>query len=609
MDASRRPSRALVILLVVDLLLQAWGLARGWDANPNLRAPLGDAKTYWDWSAAIAEGEFVADTPFLSAPLYPYFVGLIRALGGGMLTVFVLQLILRTATAWLLARCAGRLGGDGRMAFAVAALFLLLSEPAFYASRILNVSLQLFTVAALLHVALGLRRGVAGAPPADEPRPLRDLVACGLLLGLAILSNPALLIILPVFAWWLGLRPPGLRDSAVVVGLALLCVLPATLHNRLATADGPGGPEFILLSAQAGVTFSHGNAPGAVGTYHPLEGVSANRDQQNEDAYAYVKEQTGEEGWAHTSSWFLRRGLDWMLANPGDAIALEFAKLRWFLTGRNYGDLYNLTLENRDEGWPRPVPLPSGILPLGWLMPMAFVGMIALWRRERRQALPVVVMLLAVLFVVMVFWYSPRYRLPAAPPAALLAPFGALVTAQWVAARLGRAGEAGAIRLGLAAAVLLPPAALETWTIASGFDGTDGLEALYEYHNGLNSLEVGDPEEALRRFRASEELGQRNAVLYISIAQAHVELGTALDGQGRTEEAVGRYEAAVLAYHQGIDLNPARLDARFSLASVLDYIGRREEARTVQREGLAEAERQADPAMIARFRQLGERLR
>jgi tetratricopeptide (TPR) repeat protein len=609
MDASRRPSRALLVLLVLDLLLQAWGLARGWDANPNLRAPLGDARTYWDWSEDIAGGDLVADTPFLSAPLYPYFLGLVRVLGGGMLTVYVLQLLLRTATAWLLARSAGRLFGGAWHGFATAALFLLLSEPAFYASRLLNVSLQLFTVAAVLDVCVGLRRGVIGAPGAEEMRPLGGLIACGLWLGIAVLSNPALLIVLPVFAWWLGLRPPRLREATIVAGLAFLCVLPATLHNRLATANATAGPEWILLSAQAGVTFSHGNAAGANGTYHPLAGISANRDRQNEDAYAYVKEQSGEEGWAHTSEWFLGRGLDWMMANPGDALALELAKLRWFLVGRNYGDLYNITLENADPAWPRPVPLPGGILQLGWLLPMAFVGMVTLWRRDRREALPVVVMLLAVLFVVLVFWYSPRYRLPVAPPAALLAPFGVVVTARWLGRRFGRAAGGAPAPLLLAAAALVPPVALESWTVLSGFDGTAELQGRYENHAGHNALEVGQPEEALRRFRAALEAGHEDAALHISMAKALVELGSAFDRGGQAAEAAPRYDEAIAEYRLAVELNPARLDARFSLASVLDYVDRREEARTVQREGLAEAERQADAAMVARFRQLGERLR
>jgi len=619
MDASRRLSRALLVLLLADLLLQAWGLGRGWSTNPNLQAPVGDAETYWTWSADIAQGQLVAETPFLSAPLYPYFLGLIRALGGGMLTVFVLQLLLRSATAWLLARSARHLFGHAGYGIATAGLFLLLNEPAFYATRILNVSLQLFTVAAVIDFAIGLRacRQAQRNPEQKLPAPTpRQAMLLGLLLGVAVLSNPALLVVLALFAWWLGLRRPQLRNTLLAFGTTFLCLAPATLHNYLATRHSPAGAEFILLSEQAGVTFAHGNAEGANGTYHPLAGVSANRDRQNQDAYDYVKQETGEEGWGHTSSYFLHRGLDYLLANPADALALELRKLRWFFAGRHYGDVYNLTLESRDPAWPRPTPLPGGTLPLPWILPAAFLGLYFLCRRDKRDALPLAAMLLAPLFVVLVFWYSPRYRIPVTPMAVLLAPFGLLIAARALVQRFRKLGSKTttkprdpALLLAIAVLGLTPGLLLNGWSAATDFDSLEGLSARYELHNGLNALELGDPDEALRRFRRAEELGHEDAVLHESMAQALVQVGTGLDQAGQAQAAMEQYAQAIAQYRTALGINSTRLEAHFSLASVLDYVGKRAEARLAQQQGLAEAERQQDPQMIARFRQLGQRLR
>jgi len=597
MDAPRRLTRALWVLLAVDLLLQIWGLQRGWDLNPNLQAPVGDAATYWSWSEEIADGQLVGETPFLSAPLYPYFLGLVRSLGGGLLTVFALQLLLRSLTAYLLARIGHRLGGHLGFGLAAAAIFLCLSEPAFYATRVLNVSLQLFTVVGLLYLCMGLRH--AG--------PKRQVV-CGLVLALTILSNPSLLIVLPVFALWLGLRGPSFVKTALVVGTCVLCLLPATIHNYLATKDSPGGSEFIFLSAQAGVTFSHGNAPGANGTYQPLEGVSANRDRQNQDAYDHVFAATNDQGWGHTSSYFFSKGLDYLLENPGEAIALEFKKLRWFFAGDRYGDLYNISLENADDSFPRPVPLPSGFLPLPWVLPWAFLGLWVLWRREGRELLPFAALFLAPLLVVLVFWFSPRYRLPIAPVAALFAPFGVAWLTQLLSQRFALPSPKGVVALGVVLA-LAPGALVTASSRATHFDAVEGLAARYELHNGLNALELNQAEESLRRFRRALELGHEDAVLHESMAEALVRIGSQFDQTGQRQEADASYAEAIEEYRKSLAINPRRLDSHYSLASVLQYVGRIPEAVQALGVGIEEATRQQNAQVLARFRQLEQKLR
>ena len=569
-------------------MLQGFGLWRSLDVNPSIQTVAGDAEEYWNLAGDIADGQLVGETPFLSAPLYPYFVGLIRALGGGMTSVFVLQLLMRSLTAWLLAKGASRLFGHLGFGLATAVAYLWLQEPAYYAVRLLNSSLQLLTLSALVYAAIAWR---------DAWNPKRSL-GLGALLGVCILSNPGLLITVPFFAWWLGLRGPQLKQTAMALGMTFLCIAPATLHNALATADSPVGTEFILLSAQAGVTFSHGNAPGAVGTYKPMEGVSMNRAEQNADAFQLATEATGESGWGNTSSFFFEKGLDYLMANPGDAIALEFAKLRWFFCGRNYGDLYNINLENSDPEWPRQVPLPGGLLELGWILPAAFLGVILLLRRDRKYAIPIVAPLLATLFVVMVFWYSPRYRLPAAPIAALLAPW-----AIWEAARLvGRSKSVVAIAL----LAILPGAILESWSRASHFDPFDDVRAQYDLNIGLQRIVNKEFALALPRLEAALAGGVVRADLHSGMAECFVQQGTQLDQQGPSTRAAADalYLKAIEQYRKAMEINPARLDTGFSLGSVLAFMQKPEEARTVLLASIEEAQKQNNTEMLARLRQM-----
>ncbi len=81
MKPSRRFRLQLAGACLLGLVLQALFRWLEWGADPLARVPLDDAGVYWDWAGAIAGGRLVGDEPFLSAPLYPYFLGLLRALG------------------------------------------------------------------------------------------------------------------------------------------------------------------------------------------------------------------------------------------------------------------------------------------------------------------------------------------------------------------------------------------------------------------------------------------------------------------------------------------------------------------------------------------------
>jgi hypothetical protein len=104
-----RPTSALLMLLVIDLIWQLFSLHSSNGANPTLLALAGDSLEYWNMSGNILDGNFVQKQPFLSAPLYPYFVALLRALGLDIIGVVVVQILLRSLTAWLIASCSKKL--------------------------------------------------------------------------------------------------------------------------------------------------------------------------------------------------------------------------------------------------------------------------------------------------------------------------------------------------------------------------------------------------------------------------------------------------------------------------------------------------------------------
>ena len=598
-----RGRRALLLLLALDLALQLAGLMRAWHGDPFAASLRGDAQAYWDHAGRLAAGQLVDDTPFLSAPLYAWLLGLLRALGTGLPTIFVLQLGMRSATAWLVARCAHRLAGSPRAGLLAAGGFLLLADPAFHAVRLLNPALQLLLVALLLEVVTRL--------PAAPSR--RAALGFGVLLGANLLAGPPMLVAVPVFALWLLLRAPQRRAGLGSVALALAgcaaTIAPATLHNALATArHAPGHAEFLLLSAQAGVTFAHGNAAGADGTYLPLPDVPASRAEQNAGAYASAAAAGVGPGWGATSRYYFARGIGWLRAQPGDGLVLLGRKLLWLCAGSGYGDVYHYGLESRDRDWPPPLLPPTGLLQTGWLLPLALLGLALLLRRRGREALPWLALLAVPVLVVLVFWYSPRYRLPLAPVAAVLAVYGLRGIAAAMAGGGSGAARAGRDRLrasaGLLAVVVLPPLAVEGLAAAVGIDDPTPHRATYERAVAVEYMQAGRYAEAVPRLQAALGAGSREPRVHEALAECLVQRGTQALAAGRADEAEADYRAALPHYAAAIALDPTALDAVESACNVLRFLGEDAAAREVVESALDAALRRSDRRAEERLRSL-----
>ena len=222
-------------------------------------------------------------------------------------------------------------------------------------------------------------------------------------------------------------------------------------------------------------------------------------------------------------------------------------------------------------------------------------------RRDKRQAIPVAALLLVVLFVVLVFWYSPRYRLPAAPLAALLAPFGVVALAQ----ALGKAQG----KWLLALIALLPPLLLEGWNLVTDFDSLEDSRPQYELNAGLNYLHKEQYAKAIPRLENALSLGLENADIHTGIGEAQSKIGGAHDGKGQTAEANAMYALAIGHYQRAVEINPAKLDTWFSLVSILEYVGRREEAFEAVGQALEHASEQDNPQMTEKLKNQRDALR
>jgi 4-amino-4-deoxy-L-arabinose transferase-like glycosyltransferase len=539
----------LLALLALAMILQIMVLQQGWTANPFARTPLGDAEVYWTWAGEIANGTLQGETPFMSAPLYPYFLGFLRWLGASLLGVYAVQALMHIATIALIADTGRRRFGATTGVLA-GFLYLLLLDPTYYVGRTVNVTLQLLTIALLLWQGVRI----------VEQRTIRKQAFFGFLLGLSVLANPSMLLAVPIFvAWIMWGAERDLAGGLLILGLALAVISPATIHNHRACG------EFIPVSAQAGVTFYHGNAPGATGTYHPIPGVAQNRNQQNRDAYYIAAEANEEESWRGTSRHFFGEGVRYLMENPGEAMALEARKFWWFVSGRDYGDLYLPRME-KELGIGSKLAFTP--LSLALFLPLALLGLILLSRQGLRNMVPELLLLGMPFLVVMVFWYSPRYRMPVAPVTILLA-------AHAIATTLRRSDKDMVIGIPWRIAgggLLLFGIITGPINRNNGFDDPETLEPAFLFS-------VGDTLRVEEKLVEAEEYLQRAIDKGFDTFEAHYGFGQMLLRRGNQlwtsedgpEQALGLeyFAKAVAQLQAALRRNPMHMEARENTANLV----------------------------------------
>lgn len=210
----------LLGLIALSLTLQALLIQQAWAENPFALAPLGDSQVYWDWAGEIAAGNFIANEPFQSAPAYPYFLGLLRALGLDLLGVYGVQALLGALSLMLIADATRRRAGPiaGLLA---GALWLFLDEAAFIPGRIWNLPLQIFSGSLLLWYATRIPQFYG----------LRTMLGLGLVSGFAVLCNPAILPAVILIAVWASIAPVerNILGSFATLVVVALCIAPRDL--------------------------------------------------------------------------------------------------------------------------------------------------------------------------------------------------------------------------------------------------------------------------------------------------------------------------------------------------------------------------------------------
>jgi len=558
----------LLWLLASGALLHGWILAQQLDGSPLALVPLVDAELYWDWAGSLAAGHLQGDTPFSSAPLYPHFLGLLRWLGAGLTTVYLLQLIMHLCTATLVWWIGCR-RFDGRTGFFAAGAWLLAQGPAYANLRVLAGPLQTLLMAVTLAVLVSF-----------SAKPLsRTAAAAGVLTGLLALAWPPAQALVIGFALWIALRPGrNLRHALTFFLWSVLTISPATVHNLRASG------EFIPISAHGGITLYHGNNPSADGTYSPL-GVSGEKRVQERDAYDQAAAALGRTdiGWKDVDSHFSGLAVSWWFAHPGQALGVMLRKGWLFMTSTVHGEMNVPLLEKQDGSASR---LYWAFLPESLLVLPALVAAALLLARRGSQHVPEAAIVFLALGVCLAFFYSPRYRLPALPVMAILAAW--MGTSLYDSLRNGRTSWSlvWPLVVGGAGAIMNP------WL---GFESLDTYRADYELRVGRAYSVLGETELARARWINARDLGHPQAELELArlglqrdpaaglatlrlLAEQRPDdssvqsaLGIALAQEGQPDEALKYFREAA-------QLDRNNVDAEMGIGGCLVQLGQPQQA-------------------------------
>jgi tetratricopeptide (TPR) repeat protein len=278
-----------------------------------------------------------------------------------------------------------------------------------------------------------------------------------------------------------------------VVGLA-------TLRNAWVSG------EFVLISSQGGVTFYHGNNPRSEGTFAPPPELGADRQSQEAQARSVAERELGRHlSSGEVSTFWVNRGVDYLLSNPFRSIALLGKKVLYFGNSMELSGEYVLAAERCLAPGLR-----LAFVPFGLFVAVGIFGVPLAHQRDRRLTAIIGAVAAAALLTALVFFTASRYRLIAAAHLAILvAPaFDEAWSHGW------RTPRTFPLRTGAALLVMLQ--SLVPW------GDTERFQAAGEFYNlGGEFYARRRTQDAIRYYLTALQLRPRHFDLQFNLAHAY----------------------------------------------------------------------------------------
>ncbi len=509
--------------------------------DPAFYSPQIDSLWHHRWALSIIKGPFLGSEVYFRAPLYPYLLAGIYWLFGESITIAKLLQALGGGISCVIVYLLGRTAfgeREGRLAGIFAAFYGTLI---LYESELLIVWLAVLLN--LLMVYLALKH--------HNDRGFRVWLLIGIVGGLSAITRPNVLLVFPLWFFWLLLRRGDgtsitfarrlISPIALTVGV-LLCVVPVTIRNYIV------GQEFVLIASQGGVNLHLSNNQQADGLTMIMPEVKLDYTLPWSDfvdtTRALAEAEVGYPlSHGEASSHYAAKAYAYMASHPLDFAALTGKRLYYFFSGFENSDQADIYRFKQNSLILNALIFDTYLyFPFGLIAPLALIGIALGWRR-RGELAPLYLFLLGYIPTVVLFLVTARHRLPVV---VLLLPFAALAIAQVIRF----VGERNWKALVLTATPLIFLTILLNQTF---FDlGYDSPGQFY-YQRGMVLQRQGLYEEAVAEYRRALEAQ--------TMPEAHNNIGY-------SEAQLGKFPEAYKEYHTAISLKPGYADPMINLASL-----------------------------------------
>jgi 4-amino-4-deoxy-L-arabinose transferase-like glycosyltransferase len=513
---------ALAAVLVRGIyLLQA---AHG----PAFAEPMVDAQTYHDLAVGLARGGVYDARMLWQAPLYPVFLaGIYKVCGISIVAAKVVQAALGVGTA-LLTWSAGRRVGSPAVGLAAGLMVAFAGVLVFFEAELLGTGLAAFWAVLLLDLLLAAR--------AQARR--RTLLAVGVVSAFAILTRPDLAPCAAVGLVWLAWKHT--RRGALALAGVVVVLWPVAAFNTART--GHAG----LLPPSGGINLYIGNHPEFDRTIAIRPGLP-----WEELIATPVRETRIDDPWV-SQRWFRREVARFLRDDPTGFAARLGEKALHAVSSRELTRNVDVYLFREWSSLLSMLVWKAGRFgfPFGALLPLAVAGCVLARRR-----LPAVVWLLPAVHLagLALVFVAARYRVVGTPWLAVPAAWALVEGWSEVRRRNWRLLAPAAA----AAVVVLILATVPGPFVQESIDTEPEM-----WHSiGINRLHRDND-------LTGAEAAFRHAVtLRPDFPEAQNRLGVAIARQGRFEESIPHFEAAIAWW-------PAYDEARRNLQNAKELAGK-----------------------------------